>query len=74
MKTVLLKLSGNDSSLEMAKTFALRFFSSFRIVSGFGYIRWIIESGDLEDVMEDINLEEIERLGLDVDFFGYELK
>jgi hypothetical protein len=70
MKTYLLKLSGSDSSLEMARVFALRFFSSFRIVSGFAYVRWICETGSIEDVMEDINVTELERLGVNIEFFA----
>jgi hypothetical protein len=70
MKTYLLKLSGSDSSIEMARVFALRFFSSFRIVSGFAYVRWICETGSIEDVMEDINVTELERLGVNIEFFG----
>jgi hypothetical protein len=70
MKTYLLKLHGKPDSLEMAKVFALRSFSYFRIVRGFAYGLWICETGSIEDVMEDVNISELERLGINIEFFG----
>lgn len=70
MTTYTLKLKGSDDSLEMAKVFALRFFSSFRIISGFAYVHWICETESIEDVINDINMSELERIGVDVEFFG----
>jgi hypothetical protein len=70
MKTYILKLQGSQTALEMAKCFALRSFSYFRIVTGFAYVRWICETETIEDVMEDINVSELERLGVNIKFFG----
>lgn len=70
MRIYTLKIKGSDSSLNMARVFALRFFSSFRIISGFAYVRWVCESGNIEGVMDDINMSELDRLGITVEFFG----
>lgn len=70
METYLLKLHGKTDSLEMAKVFALKSFSYFRIVQDFAFVRWICETGTIEDVMEDINMSELEGLGITIEFFG----
>lgn len=70
MKTYLLKLHGKVDALEMAKVFALRSFSYFRIVQDFAYVRWICETETIEDVIDDVNVSELERLGITIEFFG----